>query len=128
VDAVASILHVSNDSAYRRIRGETPLVLDEARELCNYYKISLDHILNVQSDAILFRNIRIDTSKYSYEKYLYDMIKQLEYMGNYTHKEIIYRSKDIPLFHNFYYYPLIASAIFLDEIDHSASGFYRKMF
>ena len=36
VDTVASILHVSNDSAYRRIRGETPLVLDEARELSLY--------------------------------------------------------------------------------------------
>ena len=29
VDAVADLLHLSNDSAYRRIRGETPLVLDE---------------------------------------------------------------------------------------------------
>ena len=112
VDAVAAILHVSNDSAYRRIRSETPLVLDEARELCNYYKISLDHILNVQSGAVLFRNIRIDTSKYSYEKYLYDIIKQLQYIGSFTHKEIIYRSKDIPLFHNFYYYPLIAFRYF----------------
>jgi len=28
VDSVANILHVSSDSAYRRIRGETPLVLD----------------------------------------------------------------------------------------------------
>ena len=112
VDSVAAILHVSNDSAYRRIRSETPLVLDEARELCNYYKISLDHILNVQSGAVLFRNIRIDTSKYSYEKYLYDIIKQLQYIGSFTHKEIIYRSKDIPLFHNFYYYPLIAFRYF----------------
>jgi hypothetical protein len=112
VDTVAAILHISNDSAYRRIRNETPLVLDEARELCNYYKISLDHILNVQSGDVLFRNIRVDTSKYSYEKYLYDLIMQLQYISSYTHKEIIYRSKDIPLFHNFYYYPLIAFRYF----------------
>ena len=30
VDAVSDLLHVSGDSAYRRIRGETPLVLEEA--------------------------------------------------------------------------------------------------
>ncbi len=29
VDSVAETLHISSDSAYRRIRGETPVVLDE---------------------------------------------------------------------------------------------------
>ena len=112
VDNVASILHVSNDSAYRRIRGDTPLVLDEARELCNHYQISLDQVLNVQSGAVLFKNIRIDTSNYSYESYLQDLARQLQYVGSFAHKEIIYRSKDMPLFHNFYYEPLIAFRYF----------------
>lgn len=112
VDNIASILNVSNDSAYRRIRGETPLVLDEARELCNHYKLSLDQILNVQSGAVLFKNIRIDTTKYSYETYLQDLIRQLQHIGSFAHKEIIYRSKDMPLFHNFYYDPLIAFRYF----------------
>ena len=112
MDTVASILHVSNDSAYRRIRGETPLVLDEARELCKHYKISLDHILNVESGAVLFRSTRIDSTEYSYEKYLTDIIKQLQLISSHDHKEIIYRSKDIPLFHNFYYQPLIAFRYF----------------
>ena len=112
VDTVASILHVSNDSAYHRIRGETPLVLDEARELCSYYKISLDHVLNVQSGGVLFKNIRIDTNEYSYENYLHDLIRQLQYIGSFAQKEIIYRSKDMPLFHNFYYEPLIAFRYF----------------
>jgi hypothetical protein len=112
VDNVATILHISNDSAYRRIRGETPLVLDEARELCIYHKLSLDQILNVQSGAVLFKNIRIDTTKYNYETYLQDLINQLQHIGSFAHHEIIYRSKDIPLFHNFYYDPLIAFRYF----------------
>lgn len=112
VDNIASILNVSNDSAYRRIRGETPLVLDEARELCNHYKLSLDQILNVQSGAVLFKNIRIDTTTYNYETYLHDLIRQLQHIGSFAHKEIIYRSKDMPLFHNFYYDPLIAFRYF----------------
>jgi hypothetical protein len=108
VDTVANILHVSNDSAYRRIRRETPLVLDEAKELCNHFKLSLDQLLNVQSNAILFQNIRVDSSKFNYERYLFDLIRQLQYIGSFANKEIIYRSKDMPLFHNFYYQPLIA--------------------
>lgn len=112
VDTVASIIHVSSDSAYRRIRGETPLVLDEAREICHHFKLSLDQILNVQGGAVMFQNVRISTKNYSYTKYLTDIIKQVEYAGSFIHKEIIYLTKDMALFHNFYYKPLIAFRYF----------------
>ncbi len=112
VDSVAEILHISSDSAYRRIRGETPVVLDEARELCRHFKLSLDQILNVQSGSTLFQNVRVDTHNYKYEVYLHDLIKQLQYIGSFIRKEIIYRTKDVPIFHNFYYKPLIAFRYF----------------
>lgn len=112
VDSVASILHVSSDSAYRRIRGETPLVLDEAKVLCQHFKLSLDQILNVKGGAIMFQNVRIDTKNYNYEKYLAGLIMQVEYAGSFIHKEIIYLTKDMPLFHNFYYKPLVAFRYF----------------
>lgn len=112
VDTVAEILHISGDSAYRRIRGETPVVLDEARELCQHFKLSLDQLLNVQSGSTLFQNVRIDLKNYSYEKYLTDLIKQVLYVNSFIHKEIIYLTKDMPIFHNFYYKPLIAFRYF----------------
>ena len=112
VDSVAEILNLSSDSAYRRIRGETPIVLDEARELCHYFKLSLDHILNVQGGSTLFQNVRVNTKDYNYEQYLKDLLKQIQYVGSFIHKEIIYRTKDLPLFHNFYYKPLIAFRYF----------------
>jgi len=34
VDVVAAALYISPDSAYRRIRSVTPLVLEEAQVLC----------------------------------------------------------------------------------------------
>ena len=37
---------------------------------------------------------------------------QVEYAGSFIHKEIIYMTKDMPLFHNFYYKPLIAFRYF----------------
>ena len=112
VDSVANILHVSSDSAYRRIRGETPLVLDEARELCQYFKLSLDQILNVKGGATLFQNVRIHTNNYNYEKYLRGLIQLVEYAGSFIHKEIIYQTKDMAVFHNFYYRPLTAFRYF----------------
>ena len=44
-DELAEILSISRDSAYRRIRGETVLSLDEAKILCNRYDVSLDGLL-----------------------------------------------------------------------------------
>ena len=112
VDTVANILHVSPDSAYRRIRGETPIVLDEARELCDHFKLSLDQILSLKSGSMLFQHVYVTSAAYTYEQYLRDLLDRMNYFGNFIHKEIIYRTKDMPLFHNFYFEPLIAFRYF----------------
>lgn len=112
VDSVANILNVSSDSAYRRIRGETPLVLDEARVLCQHFKLSLDQLLNVKDGSTLFQSVRLSSTKYNYEQYLKDLIMQVKHVGSFIHKEIIYRTKDMPVFHNFYFKPLIAFRYF----------------
>src|SRR5688572_7289000 len=112
VDSVAGILHISTDSAYRRIRGETPIVLDEARELCLHFKLSLDSILHVRAGSTLFQNVRVNTHNYTYEQYLKGLLKQMQFIDSFRQKEIIYRTKDIPIFHNFYFEPLIAFRYF----------------
>lgn len=112
VDSVAAILHISSDSAYRRIRGETPIVLDEARELCEHFKLSLDHVLNVAHASMLFQHVRINNATYNYQQYLAGLLKQMQMVDSFRHKEIIYRTKDMPIFHNFYYKPLIAFRYF----------------
>ena len=108
VDAVSQILHVSSDSAYRRIRGETPMVLDEVRQLCQHYNVSIDQLLKVKSNSVLFQDIRIKTNLYTYQQFLQGLLSQLVMINGFIRKEIIYMSKDIPVFHNFYCRPLSA--------------------
>ena len=112
VDAVGDVLQLSSDSAYRRIRGETPLVLDEVNKLCERFQLSLDLMLRLQTQHILFRNIRVNQEEYSYEAYLKDLVSQVKMIGAGREKEIVYLTKDLPLFHNFYYEPLIAFRYF----------------
>jgi len=112
VDRVAEVLNISTDSAYRRIRGETPLVLEEVGELCRTYQISLDQLLEIRNGSTLFHNTRINLEQYSFELYLQELIGRVETIGSFIHKEIIYLTKDIPLFHNFYFKPLIAFRYF----------------
>src|SRR5690606_12524151 len=101
VDVVSEILHVSSDSAYRRIRGETPLVLEEARQICLHFNLSLDQVLNIRSGYTLFQTTRIDNKNYSFENYLIDILNHLDNVDSFLHKQIIYLTKDIPIFYNF---------------------------
>ena len=112
VDRVAEVLYLSPDSAYRRIRCETPLVLDEVKQLCDHFHLSLDQLLNVKAGATIFQNTRIDFKKYNYEQYLRGILKDLQELDSFFDVEVIYLSKDIPFFHNFYFQPLIAFRYF----------------
>jgi hypothetical protein len=98
---IAELLCVSNDSAYRRIRGETPLVLEEAKVLCDAYNISLDQLLQTKKNSVIFTSKPIDSSHYSFKNYLLDIRDQLKLLASFDQKEIIYLSKDFVLFHNF---------------------------
>lgn len=112
VDAISEILHVSNDSAYRRIRGETYLVLEEARLICDHYHLSLDQMFNLQSGSVLFQTVRIHNKNFPFENYLQGMLQQIQHMGGFLQKEIIYLTKDIPLFHQFIFPPYFAFRYF----------------
>ncbi len=126
VEAVSEILHVSSDSAYRRIRGETPLVLEEAWVLCRHFNLSLDHLLQVKNDSVLFKNIRIRNNQYDYRQYLQGLNGQMNMLNNFLQKEIIYMSKDLPIFHNFYFTPLIAFRYFFWMKTHPAHPDFEK--
>ena len=111
-DEIAGILNLSVDSAYRRIRGETALVLEEVSELCRHYGISLDQLLKIKSGSATFHSVRINLQDYNYDAYLKDLSKQLRALASADRKEIVYLTKDVPLFHNFYFRPLIAFRYF----------------
>jgi hypothetical protein len=112
VEVVADLLNLSNDSAYRRIRGETPLILDEARILCERFSISLDGLLKTNPGSITFSSVEVDTKEKSFENYLGGLLSNLQYISSANQKEIIYLSKDIPVFYNFLYRPLFAFRYF----------------
>ena len=108
VDAVADLLHLSNDSAYRRIRGETPLVLDELQLLCNTYGISLDHLLQTRSNTASFNVMRVNNRDHDFGKYWTDLLQTLQWVASHQYKQIIYMTKDMPFIYNFSFRPIFA--------------------
>jgi hypothetical protein len=111
-EVIGEVLHLSSDSAYRRIRGETPLVLEEARVLCDRFGISLDSLLTAQPGTVHFMPVQIQAGTYTFESYLADIRRNLEFIASHDNKEIIYLCKEIIPFHNFAFRPLFAFRYF----------------
>lgn len=99
VDEVAELLNISNDSAYRRIRGEKPIGLDEIQMLCNKYKVSLDQLLQIQTNTVIFAGNKIDAGTFNLNAYFQDMVNQLMFFKSLDNPQFYYYNKDIPLFH-----------------------------
>ena len=108
VDEVADLLGISNDSAYRRIRGEKPIDLEETYKLCSHFKVSMDQLLHLQSDAFIFNGNLASGSDSFYEIWLNKLLRDLTLMHTFEQKHLYYLTKDIP-FIAFFQVPELAS-------------------
>lgn len=102
VDELAQVMDVSTDSAYRRIRGEKPISLEEIYKICVRYGLSLDNLLNLKSDAFMFKGNFVNPHAFKYDEYLSNVMQQMKYMSGFNQKSMTYLAKDIPLFHHFH--------------------------
>ncbi len=101
IDVISEILGITNDSVYRRVRGEKPITLDEASKLSIHFKISLDQFLNLQSDAFIFSGQLANESDHIFEKWMNETLKQVTYINSFKLKHIYYLAKDLPLMQQF---------------------------
>jgi hypothetical protein len=108
VDDIAAVLEISTDSAYRRIRGEKNLSLDEINKLCNHYHISLDRLLSIETGAFLFHGQLTKNATFRFEDYLKLMMHTMAYYNSCREKEVYYLCKDIPIFHHYHFKEIAA--------------------
>jgi len=107
-DEVAGLLNISTDSAYRRIRNEKSIPLEEMKILASHFKISIDHLLNLENGTGSFKGGYITPGEFDFSAYLQQSYKVLENVASFKEKELIYYCKDIPLFY-YYGFPELAA-------------------
>lgn len=105
-DTLADLLDISKDAAYRRIRCETSISLDEVLLICEHFKITFESLSNPNAVTFNFKQLKPDID--SFKEYLNGMHKDLKRIQSFENAEIIYAAEDIPVFHHFNY-PLLAS-------------------
>lgn len=101
-DEIAAVLNISADSAYRRIRGEKTLTIDELQALCIQYKISLDELMEIHAGGIIFSGQYLDQKSFRFEEYLKSVIQNLSFMNSFKEKTFYYSCKDLPIFHHYH--------------------------
>ena len=96
-DEFAEILSISRDSAYRRIRGETVLSLDEVSLICKHFKMSLDEIISPSAEIVSFQNRFVTESDFTFEKWLKSIEGNLDMLKSVPDSEMIISAKDVPI-------------------------------
>ncbi len=99
-DKLAELLNISRDSAYRRIRGETVLSLDEVKQLCDRFGVSLDAILSPAVNTSLFHHRALSTT-YTLEQWLNSVGRNMEVVNGFHQREMIFAARDMFIFHYF---------------------------
>ncbi len=108
VTELSDVLEISQDSAYRRIRGSTALTIDEVSTLCKHFKISFDVFSDMNINNVTFSFLEMNYSTENFEIYLSNMLKDLKLIKSAKNSKITYACEDIPIFYN-YKYPMLGA-------------------
>lgn len=107
-DELQDLLQLSADSVYRRIRGEKTISLPELKLICEHYRLSLDEMLSLKNDSVLFQAPGLNGHKLEFREYLNQMLAQFKYFNSFSGKKMLYLCKDIP-FWDFFLFPDMAA-------------------
>lgn len=111
-EVIADDLNISNDSAYRRIRGDTHLTLEECLVLCNKYNVSVDSLFENSTSHIVFNYRAINQDTFNFELYFKSILENLDTIKKFEKKEMIFAENDILPFHLFKFEGLAAFKLF----------------
>lgn len=101
VHEISELLGISYDSAYRRIRGQKSLSLEEWFVLSVNYPVSLDNYLESASKNVYFQPFTIRENEFGFADWLTLMLRETQRVQASKHKEVIYAARDLPIFYYF---------------------------
>ena len=99
VEEIAEILEISNDSAYRRIRGEKQISLHEVQKLAKIFNLSLDDLTGGQFDTVTFKANFLDGNNYSFTDWLDNLLQFTLEASRNDETEIFFILNELNIFH-----------------------------
>lgn len=99
VDEIAEVLEISNDSAYRRIRGEKALSIHEVQKLSDRYNFSVDDLTGSRLDTVTFKASFLDGENYSFGDWLESLLRFTLETSSMEEAEVIFILNELNIFH-----------------------------
>lgn len=109
---LSEILGISTDSAYRRMRGETLLTIDEIIKICNNYNVSFDAFSKSETGQVTFRYSDPEPSFASFLNYQKRICNDMEKIAAFPEGRIVYAAEDIPVFYHYGFREIACFKIF----------------
>jgi len=101
VDELADLLEVSNDSAYRRLRCETPLNIDEIAKICLHFKVPFETDAQADSETVMFNFFKLYGKNENFQKWLETLLSNVKRVSIVKESNIFYAADDVPVWHHF---------------------------
>jgi hypothetical protein len=99
---IADILEISADGAYRRMRGDSILSMDELTKICQHYQIPPDvFVTSDETATAAFHYRKMIHDESGFTDYIKNILSDLQKIQAANPKQIIYASGDLPLFIQF---------------------------
>jgi hypothetical protein len=111
-DEMSEVLTISIDSAYRRLRGDTDLSIDEVYKLARKYNITVDSIFSNLNDTVTFAYTKLTDSSENFERYLGRIYNHLKLLNSFTDRRLLYVAEELPIFYSFFGRKLIEFKLF----------------
>lgn len=101
-EEIAELLGISIDSAYRRIRGETDISINEIYTITKKHGISLDNIFSNLGDSVTFTYTKLTDSEVNFEKYLMRLHGHTKALNSFVDRKLFYVAEELPIFYSFF--------------------------
>lgn len=97
VISLSEVLSISRDGVYRRLRGETPLTIDDLELLSRKFHFSVDEMLQENNPGLLTKYEAFET--FDWERFLLGVKSNFEYHLKREEFHVYYNAKEIPIFY-----------------------------
>jgi hypothetical protein len=103
VEALCQLLSLSKDAVYRRLRGDTFLSPQELGTLARHYHLSLDALVNGQTDNVVCNFNAFSQRLNDFGDYLEGLANDFAQLRRLPGMHLLYASVEVPLFtYNFF--------------------------
>jgi hypothetical protein len=113
VDELAELLEVSNDSAYRRLRGDTILDIEELTKICAHFKVPFEIAIQPKTNGLVtFSYNKLKDESDGFKTWFLNLYLNIQQIADAPFNSITYAADDVPVWHHFNDDKLIAFKLF----------------